>query len=63
LFRREVDIEVEFVTIMSFETLDGVRAFAGGDYEAAVVPATARIILSPFDERSQHYEVREERCG
>ena len=28
-------------------------------YEAAVVPPKARELLSRFDERSQHYEVRE----
>ena len=28
-----------------------------GAYEAAVVSAKARAVLSRFDERSQHYEV------
>jgi len=46
---------------MTFESLKAVRAFAGEDYEAAVVPAQARAVLSHFDERSQHYDVREER--
>lgn len=63
LLRRELAEEVEFVTIMSFDTLDAVRAFAGEDYEAAVVPDKARAVLSRFDERSQHYEMREERSG
>ena len=63
LLRREVGEEVEFVTIMLFDSLDAVRGFAGDDYEAAVVPANARAILSRFDKRSQHYEVREERSG
>jgi len=63
LMRREVGEEVEFVTIMLFESLDAIREFAGDDYEAAVVPANARAILSRFDKRSQHYEVREERRG
>jgi len=30
--------EVEFITIMWFDSLDAVRAFAGEDYQAAVVP-------------------------
>jgi heme-degrading monooxygenase HmoA len=63
LLRREIGNEAEFVTIMSFDSLDAVREFAGDDYEAAVVPAKARAILSHFDERSQHYEVKEERSG
>ncbi len=60
LLRRETNDEVEFITIMKFESLDAVREFAGEDYEAAVVPPKARAVLSHFDERSQHYEVREE---
>ena len=59
LFRRDVGAEVEFITVMWFDSLDAVRAFAGPDYEAAVVPPKARAVLSRFDERSQHYEVRE----
>jgi heme-degrading monooxygenase HmoA len=58
LLRRDLGDEVEFVTIMAFESLDAVRAFAGEDYEAAVVPPRARAVLSRFDERSQHYQVR-----
>jgi heme-degrading monooxygenase HmoA len=58
LLRRELENEVEFVTIMSFDSLDAVREFAGEDYEAAVVPQPARAVLSHFDERSQHYELR-----
>jgi heme-degrading monooxygenase HmoA len=61
LFRRTVGDEVEFVTVMWFDSLDAVRAFAGDDYEVAVVPPAARALLSRFDERSQHYEVRERR--
>jgi heme-degrading monooxygenase HmoA len=58
LLRRELTDEVEFVTIMEFDSLDAVRVFAGDDYEAAVVPPSARAVLSRFDERSQHYDVR-----
>jgi heme-degrading monooxygenase HmoA len=58
LLRRNVGDEVEFITVMFFESLADVREFAGEDYEAAVVPAKARQILSRFDERSQHYEIR-----
>ena len=46
------------MTIMWFDSLDAVRAFAGEDYEAAVVPPKARMLLSRFDERSQHYKVK-----
>jgi heme-degrading monooxygenase HmoA len=61
LLRRPVEGSVEFVTIMWFDSLDAVRAFAGPDYELAVVPEAARKLLSRFDDRSAHYEVRERR--
>ncbi|MGA9751664.1 MAG: antibiotic biosynthesis monooxygenase [Acidobacteriota bacterium] len=61
LLRRELPGEVEFVTIMLFDSLEGVREFAGEDYEACVVPPKARAVLSRFDLRSQHYELLVER--
>jgi hypothetical protein len=60
LFRREVGHDVEFITLMWFDSLDAVRIFAGEDYEVAVVPPKARLLLKRFDQRSQHYEVRAE---
>lgn len=60
LLRRDGASEVEFITIMTFDSLDAVREFAGNDYEAAVVPPKARTLLARFDERSQHYELRAE---
>lgn len=58
LFRRPVEDGVEFVTLMRFDSLDAVRAFAGEAYETAVVPPSARALLQRFDARSAHYEVR-----
>lgn len=60
LLRREGESETEFITVMWFESLEDVRAFAGEDYEAAVVPPAARALLSHFDARSQHYQVQAE---
>jgi antibiotic biosynthesis monooxygenase (ABM) superfamily enzyme len=57
LLRRENGDEVAFVTITRFESLESVRAFAGEDYEQAVVEPEARALLSHFDDRSAHYEV------
>jgi heme-degrading monooxygenase HmoA len=59
LLRRDIGAEVEFVTIMWFDSLDAVRIFAGDDYEAAVVPPKARQLLAHFDARSAHYQVVE----
>lgn len=60
LYRRKDGEEVEFVTLMKFDSLDAVHAFAGKDYEVAVVPPKARSLLAHFDQRSQHYEVIQE---
>lgn len=38
LFRRNVEDEVEFVTIMWVCSIQSVKQFAGEDYTAAVVP-------------------------
>ena len=48
LLRRQMANEVEFVTIMWFTSLEAVSAFAGTDYEAAVVPPAARALLDRF---------------
>jgi antibiotic biosynthesis monooxygenase (ABM) superfamily enzyme len=58
LLRRDLGDLVEFVTVMWFDSLEAVRGFAGEDHEVAVVPPKARVLLSRFDERSQHYEVK-----
>lgn len=50
--------EVEFTTIMWFDSLTAVKRFAGEDHERAVVPPAARALLARFDERSRHAEVR-----
>jgi hypothetical protein len=63
LLRRPAAGEVEFVTLMWFSSVEAVKAFAGEDYEAAVVPATARAVLAHFDARSQHYQVRDDRVA
>ena len=61
LLRRELpEGEVEFITIMSFDSWDAVKDFAGEDYERAYVPAKARAVLARFDTTSQHYELRDQ---
>jgi hypothetical protein len=55
LLRRDLDAEVEFLTILWFDSMDALIKFAGQDYEAAVVPPKARALLSRFNESSAHY--------
>lgn len=61
LMRREVGDEVQFTTVMAFNSLDNVIAFQGADYEAAYVPDEARKVLKRWDQRSTHHEVRQTR--
>jgi len=63
LHRRPLGDEVEFITIMRFASLDAVKAFAGEDWETSVVPPDARTVLSRFDDKAQHYEIRVERSA
>lgn len=56
LVRRDLENEVEFMTIMWFDSIDAVKAFAGDHYETAVVPLKARAVLSRFDRSSAHYD-------
>lgn len=57
LLRRESGNEIEFITILWFDSIDTVREFAGADYEMAVVPVKAQKLLSRYDDRSAHYEI------
>ena len=49
--------EVEFSTIMFFNDWEAVRAFAGSDVYAAVVPDADRALLTRWDEQSRHYDL------
>jgi heme-degrading monooxygenase HmoA len=57
LLRREAgNHEVEFLTITQFTDIMAVKAFAGEDYERAVIAPGTGKYLSHFDERTAHYE-------
>jgi antibiotic biosynthesis monooxygenase (ABM) superfamily enzyme len=61
LLRREHGHDVEFITVMWFDSWEAVKEFAGDHMDHAVVPPKARAVLARFDDRSQYYEVRESR--
>jgi len=61
LMRRELGEEVEFQTLMWFDSLDAIKAFMGEDYSLSHVPEQARAVLERFDERAAHYEVIDRR--
>ena len=61
LFRMDLDDEVEFVTIMTFDSLQNVIDFQGEDYKKCYVPDAAQRVLKHWDQESSHYETIETR--
>ena len=61
VFRRDLDTEVEFVTIMTFDTLKSVIDFQGKDYEKCYVPDSAQKVLKRWDKVAVHFEAVEKR--
>jgi heme-degrading monooxygenase HmoA len=57
LLRRPHGGEVEFITIILWDSLDDVRAVTGADYETAVIPEERRQYLVRHDAKAAHYEV------
>jgi hypothetical protein len=57
LLRREIVNEVEFITIMLWDSIDSIRAAAGPNYETAIIPDERLKLLSRYDEKSGHYEI------
>ena len=57
LLRRNAGEEVEFITIILWESLGAIRAVAGADYEMAVIPEERRKYLLRYDARASHYEI------
>jgi antibiotic biosynthesis monooxygenase (ABM) superfamily enzyme len=61
LMRRDLGDEVEFQTIMWFDSLEAIKAFMGEDHTVSHVPMEARAVLNSFDDRAAHYEVIDRR--
>lgn len=55
--------EVEFVTVMRFDSWESLKAFAGEEYQKSYVPPQAREVLKRFDPVSRHYELRARQPG
>jgi antibiotic biosynthesis monooxygenase (ABM) superfamily enzyme len=61
LMKRDLGGEIEFQTLMWFDSLEAIRAFMGEDYSLSHVPQEARAVLNSFDDRAAHYEVIDRR--
>lgn len=58
ILRRELEDETQFTTIMWFEEIQSIIDFMGEDYEVAHIPEIAKAVLSRYDKRSVHHELR-----
>lgn len=61
LLRLDRGAEVEFVTIMTFDSIQNVIDFQGPDYQRCYVPDAAQNLLKRWDQTSDHYQVKETR--
>ena len=57
LLRLRRGAEVEFVTMLWFESLDNVRSFAGENYAKPVISERARSLLARYVAHAEHYEL------
>jgi antibiotic biosynthesis monooxygenase (ABM) superfamily enzyme len=56
LFIRENGNEMEFVTLLRFDSMEGVKEFAGADETRPVIYPGVEQLLTRM-ERSQHYRI------
>ena len=57
ILRMELEEEVEFMTVITFETLQDVIAFQGEDYQKSYIPDVAREVLKKWDPKTMHYDL------
>jgi hypothetical protein len=61
LLRRDLKDEGEFVTHMTFDSLESVINFQGKDYEKSYIPDSAQKVLKRWDKTASHFEAIEKR--
>lgn len=56
---RSLPNEVEFFLTLRFDSIDSVKQFAGEQYEQAYIPNKAKSLLSRYDTKAEHFELKE----
>jgi len=56
LFIREDDNEIEFVTLLRFDSMDAVKQFAGPEASEPVIFPKAEVLITRM-EQARHYRV------
>ena len=57
LLRRDLGDEVEFITVMLWDSIDAIKALTGPDYDTSIIPEERKRYLSSHDAKAAHYEV------
>lgn len=57
VLRLDRGAEVEFMTMVWFESMKAVESFAGANCERPVISEKAHKLLSHFENRCEHYEL------
>jgi antibiotic biosynthesis monooxygenase (ABM) superfamily enzyme len=57
LFMHEDGDEIEFVTLLRFDSMNAVKEFAGADEAKPVIYPKAEGLLTRMDKRSRHYRI------
>jgi heme-degrading monooxygenase HmoA len=57
ILRRSVPEGVEFLIVTTWTSVDAIRAFAGANVEAAVVPPKVHDMMVDYDRVVRHYEL------
>ena len=58
VLRRPVEGQVEFITIMIWESIDALKAVAGPNYTVSIIPEDRLKYLSRHDSHATHYEIQ-----
>ena len=58
VLRRNLENEVEFITIMIWESLEAIQAVAGPNYTVSIIPEDRLKYLARHDSHSAHYQIQ-----
>lgn len=58
VLRRLLEGEVEFVTIMIWESVEALKAVAGPNYTVSIIPEDRLKYLSRHESHAAHYEIQ-----
>lgn len=58
VLRRKLENEVEFITIMIWESIEALKSVAGPNYTVSIIPEDRLKFLVRHDSHATHYEIQ-----